>query len=157
MKEPTYYGMRMLALVAALSIFGFHCDTSFPSAESWAEPSSLPITQRADAERGREIFNGKGICFYCHGRDGDMDQPPRLNPETTKIVTRLNPKPPDLRKPDALKLKTDQDRFRTIREGHSGTGMLPDTTLTNEEVDDILAYLSVLRREAPSKGGVQRQ
>lgn len=157
MKEPTYCGIRMLALVGTLFILGFHCDASFPSAESWAEPSSHTMKQRADAERGRDIINGKGICFYCHGRDGGIDQLPQLTPETTKIITRLNPKPPDLRNPDALKLKTDEERFRATREGHSGTGMLPDTTLTNEEILDVLAYLSTLRREASSKGGAQRQ
>jgi hypothetical protein len=75
-----------------------------------------------------------------------------LAPDTTAFIDRLNPKPPDLRNPSSLKLKTDNERFRLIREGHLGTGMFPDITLTDKEIKDILAYLSLLRQDAPSKG-----
>jgi hypothetical protein len=44
----------------------------------------------------------------------------------------------------SLKMKTDKERFRAIREGHEGTGMFPDSTLTDQEIRVTLAYLSVL-------------
>lgn len=101
--------------------------------------------ERGDAERGRVIFNGKGICYYCHGTDGQLSQRPQLSEETTKIITSLAPNPPDLRNSKQLKLKSDRDRFRIIREGHTGSGMLPDRTLTDQEITDLLAYVASLR------------
>lgn len=97
-----------------------------------------------DAEQGRGIFNGKGICLYCHGIDGDPDRLPELAPETIGMIATLEPKPADLRQPSGLRLKTDQERFRIIRHGHSGTAMLPDTSLTDKEIGDVVAYLATL-------------
>lgn len=108
---------------------------------SGAEPSP----GRAEATKGRAIFHGKGICFYCHGTDGDLHQRPSLSPDTESVIAGLTPPPADLRNPAALRDKTDTERFRTIREGHSGTGMLPDPTLSDQEIRDLLAYLAVLR------------
>lgn len=98
-----------------------------------------------DAERGRAVFNGKGICHYCHGTDGRLGQRPSLNRETAEVVARLAPNPPDLRNPKQLKLKNDRERFRIIRQGHTETGMLPDAELTDQEIADTVAYLATLR------------
>ncbi len=119
-----------------------------------ADPSPAVTTpkKQGDAEQGRKAFNGKGVCDYCHGRDGHLDQRPHLAPDTTAFIDRLNPKPPDLRNPSSLKLKTDEERFRLIRKGHQGTGMFPDITLTDKEIKDIVAYLSTLRQDTSSKG-----
>ncbi len=106
----------------------------------------------ADAARGKALFNGKGVCASCHGVDGDLSRRPRVNEETGGVITRLNPPPSDLRNPRALRLKTDKERSRIIREGHLGTGMLPDPTLTDQEISDLLAYLAQLRHEASPKG-----
>ena len=54
--------------------------------------------------------------------------------------------------PGSLKLNTDKARAKAIREGHPGTGMFPDKTMTNKELTDTLAYLSLLRREGSSGG-----
>ncbi len=106
---------------------------------------SAQAAERGDAERGRAVFNGKGICYYCHGTDGQLSQRPQLSEETTKVIARLAPNTPDLRKSKHLRLKNDRERFRAIREGHPGTGMLPDTALTDQEITDTLAYLAALR------------
>ena len=113
-----------------------------------AEDTSL---RSDEAELGRQIFNGKGICSYCHGRDGHVKQRPSLKPETEAVIKRLAPHAPDLRNSDELRVTTDRERFTLIREGHSGTGMLPDTRLTDKEIAQILAYLSVLREQRPTK------
>jgi cytochrome c2 len=107
--------------------------------------SGAHAAERGDAERGRTVFNGKGICYYCHGMDGRLDQRPALSKETAGVIARLAPNPPDLRKPKQLRLKNDRERFRAIREGHPGTGMLPDTALTDREIADTVAYLATLR------------
>lgn len=112
-----------------------------------ASPPAQAATQAGNAERGRSVFNGEGICYYCHGTDGRLDQRPTLSRDTADVIARLAPDPPDLRDVKGLKLKTDGERARIIREGHTGTGMLPDTTLTDQEITDILAYLATLRRQ----------
>jgi mono/diheme cytochrome c family protein len=98
------------------------------------------------AEHGRMLFNGKGICFYCHGVDGEVNRLPQLTKETQELIANLKPKPANLRDNKALTVRTDQARVRVIREGHPGTGMFPDTTLTDDEIKDLLAYLDMLRR-----------
>jgi hypothetical protein len=119
----------------------------------WAgSPPSAKSTKAAgDAERGRAVFNGKGVCYYCHGIDGNKDQRPQLSADTATLITQLNPQPVDLRNPNALRLNTDKQRARAILDGHPGTGMFPDTTMTNQELIDTLAYLALLRSEGSAK------
>ena len=121
---------------------------------AWAgSPSSSKSTRAAgDAERGRAVFNGKGVCHYCHGIDGNKNQRPQLAADTAALISQLNPPPVDLRNPEALHLKSDKQRARAIREGHPGTGMFPDTTMTDQELIDTLAYLALLRNEGSLNG-----
>ena len=120
---------------------------------AWAGAPPLPKSTKAagNAERGRAVFNGKGVCYYCHGVDGNKDQRPKLAADTTALIAQLNPPPVDLKKPKALYLKTDKQRARAIREGHPGTGMFPDTRMTDQELTDTLAYLAFLRGEGSPK------
>lgn len=104
-----------------------------------------------NAEAGRSVFNGKGVCYYCHGVDGYRDTLPQLESHTVELIGQLNPPPPDLRNAKSLKLGTDKERARAIREGHEGTGMFPDRTMTDQELADTLAYLSLLRKEGNAK------
>ncbi len=113
----------------------------------WASTPAQAATQTGNAERGRAVFNGKGICYYCHGLDGRPDQRPTLEQHTAGVIAKLAPNPPDLRDMKGLKLKTDTERVHIIRHGHPGTGMLPDTSLTDQEIADTLAYLATLRRQ----------
>lgn len=104
---------------------------------------------KGNPEHGRSLFNGKGLCFYCHGQDGISARRPALNEDTAALIARLDPAPSDLRQAGSLKVRRDRERSRLIREGHTGTGMFPDTTLTDNEIRDILAYLAQLRAEGP--------
>ncbi len=119
----------------------------------WAASPSSPKSTKAagDAERGRAVFNGKGVCYYCHGIDGNKDQRPQLAADTAALIAQLNPQPVDLKNSKALHLKTDKQRARAIREGHPGTGMFPDTRMTDQELRDTLAYLALLRGEGSAK------
>lgn len=121
--------------------------------DAWAGSPTLPKSTKAvgDAGRGRAVFNGKGVCYYCHGIDGNKDQRPQLAADTASLVAQLNPPPVDLRNPKALHLKSDKQRARAIREGHLGTGMFPDTRMTDQELTDTMAYLALLRREGTLK------
>ncbi|ALA60328.1 c-type cytochrome [Nitrospira moscoviensis] len=125
----------------------------------WAVSDASPTigtaqTLLGNAEAGRSVFNGKGVCHYCHGVDGYRDKRPKLEVDTAALIARLNPPPSDLRNPKSLRLKTDKARAKLIREGHEGTAMFPDTTMTDRELADTLAYLAVLRREGSR--GAQR-
>ncbi len=126
-------------------------DTVEMNAWAGSPPSSKSTRAAGDAERGRAVFNGKGVCHYCHGIDGNKNQRPQLAADTAALITQLNPPPVDLRNPEALHLKSDKQRARAIREGHPGTGMFPDTTMTDQELIDTLAYLALLRHEGSLK------
>jgi mono/diheme cytochrome c family protein len=116
---------------------------------AWAESgqSSPGGKLKGNILRGRDIFNGKGVCYYCHGIDGYIGRPPRLAADTAALIAKLNPPPSDLRNPDELRLKTDKERARAIREGHPGTGMFPDTTMTDQDLADTLLYLALIRKD----------
>lgn len=117
-----------------------------------AEPqTSSKLKPLSASEAGRSIFNGKGVCYYCHGLDGYLDKMPRLAGDTALLIARLNPPPPDLRNPKSLRLTSDAERVKAIREGHPGTGMFPDTTMTEQELADTLAYLTALRKEGHTR------
>ena len=120
---------------------------------AWAgsPPSPKSATLEGNAERGRGVFNGKGVCYYCHGIDGNKDQRPQLAPDTAALIAQLNPPPVDLKNPKAQYLRSDKQRAYAIREGHPGTGMFPDTTMTTQELTDTLAYLALLRSEGSAK------
>ena len=111
----------------------------------------LSTKAAGDAERGRAVFNGKGVCYYCHGMDGNIEQRPQLAADTAALIAQLNPPPADLRSPKSLRLTSDNARAKAIRKGHPGTGMFPDTTMTDQELADTLAYLAFLRREGSPK------
>lgn len=120
-------------------------------------PSRSNTQEQGDGQAGRMIFNGKGLCYYCHGVDGARDKVPHLEGETAAVIARLNPPPADLRNANSLKLKTDKARAKVIREGHEGTGMFPDTALTDQEIADTLAYLALLRRDGPRPDGASTE
>lgn len=139
---------RLLSLIVLAACLGvpFPCMSAM---NAWAEssvsqPSGKP---KGNILRGRDIFNGKGVCYYCHGIDGYLNHPPRLDANTAALIAKLNPPPSDLRNPDVLRLKTNQERTRAIREGHPGTGMFPDTTLTDQDLADTLFYLALIRKD----------
>lgn len=115
----------------------------------WAESAaSQPNSKlKGNILQGRDIFNGKGACYYCHGIDGYIGRPPRLEADTAALIAKLNPSPSDLRNPGILRLKTNKERSRAIREGHPGTGMFPDTAMTDQDLADILLYLALIRKD----------
>lgn len=132
-------------------IVGFLLSTA-PS-RTLAESGGTGAALKGDAMRGQILFNGKGICHYCHGVDGVIDKRPSLKPETVAAIAKQAASAPDLRNRAVQMLKDNKARFRAIREGHPGSGMFPDSTLSDQDITDILAYLASLRQSAsaPSK------
>ncbi|MCW5788207.1 MAG: cytochrome c [Nitrospira sp.] len=116
----------------------------------WAGPQDRPKAagRPHDAEQGRTIFNGKGLCSTCHGIDGHRDRlPPQLSAHIRENIERLTPAPPDLRRVDTLTSTTDKERFEIIRHGHLRTAMYPlsQATLSDEDIRALLPYLASIR------------
>jgi len=139
----------LLALFGILPVSWLGIQLVFPPDFACAEsiPSQQTGQPRGNILRGREIFNGKGVCCYCHGIDGYIGRRPRLEADTAALIAKLNPPPPDLRNPETLRLKTNKERSRAIREGHPGTGMFPDPTMTDQDLADTLLYLALIRKD----------
>lgn len=128
-------------LLIGLSIF------ACPSVWAASSPSQPTPKIEGNSKEGRKIYNGKGFCYECHGYDGYIDRRPQMEPELSRLIDELDPKPADFRNPSTLQSKNDQERFDTIRKGHSGTNMFPKKFLSDANINDIVAYLSVLRSE----------
>jgi cytochrome c553 len=154
MSESICRVIGTLSLVGTLSIGCLVVRASLPP-EHHVLAADLPLVTIAqkpgEADRGRAVFNGKGVCYYCHGIDGNKDQRPQLAADTAALIAQLNPPPADLRNRKALRLSTDKARAKVIREGHPGTGMFPDATMTSQELRDTLVYLALLRSEGSAK------
>lgn len=121
----------------------------------WAESTSQTARGQKprDAERGRAIFHGKGLCATCHGIDGYKDHlPPELSQNVRDNIRRLNPAPADLREATTLTFTTDKQRFEVIRHGHPRSAMypLPKEALSDEDILALLPYLASIRGTAPS-------
>ncbi len=150
--QPFLSPNRLIALTASFGLLfvgGLAMDLVSPPDGVWAESSTPQQATKLKGNilRGREIFNGKGACYYCHGIDGYIGRPPRLAVDTAALIAKLNPPPSDLRNPEELRLKTDKERARAIREGHPGTGMFPDHTMTDQDLADMLLYLGLIRKD----------
>lgn len=117
------------------------------NARAESSVSQPGVKLKPNVERGRNIFHGKGACYYCHGMDGYLDRLPPMKEDTAALIARLNPPPTDLRNPHVLRLKTNKERARAIREGHPGTGMFPDRTMTDQDLVDTLFYLAFIRKD----------
>lgn len=138
------------------------------AASSQAEPShSEPVQQalalpviplsRDPVTEGRALFNGKGACNTCHGRDADMYTdvrqeilfgvapgyiPPIITPFAGPSPRRV---PPNLRDWFALRIRTDLELYRAIKDGIGGSTMTGTRHLSDREISDLIAYLNSLR------------
>src|SRR5262249_31828813 len=84
---------------------------------------------------GRDLFNGKGGCNTCHGRDADMytdvkqdllfGTPPGYAPFPFTVFAgpSIRRVPPNLRDWSLLKRRTDLEMARAIKDGIAGTTM----------------------------------
>lgn len=118
--------------------------------------TSSTTKDKANSEEGRKIYHGKGLCYQCHGYDGYIDRLPEIRPDMREMIDKMNPKPSDFRNPSTLKSKSDPDRFDAIKNGHPNTAMFPHKYLKDSEINDILAYLSILRSEGQSQSSPKR-
>jgi hypothetical protein len=83
--------------------------------------------------KGKALFEGKGTCFNCHGKNGDG-----LG-EAGKI---LNPSPRNFTNCKFHKKRKDGELFWVIKNGSAGTGMVPliPAAITEQEAWTIINY-----------------
>ena len=85
---------------------------------------------------GKKLFEGKGTCVNCHGKDGDGNGP------AGKV---LNPGPRNFQNCKFHKKRKDGELMWIIGNGSPGTGMVAlappkGSTITEEEAWKIIAY-----------------
>lgn len=139
----------MAVLLAALNGVPVMNGTLTNRLTGQGESQAAETKRSGDPERGRELFHGRAICSTCHGIDGNRSQLPLMTPNAARAIAGLRPPPANLRDDGTLKLKTDQERFEVIRTGHLFTRMepVPEQVLSDREIEDLLAYLAILRGE----------
>ncbi|MEP7153036.1 MAG: cytochrome c [Nitrospira sp.] len=98
-----------------------------------------------NAKNGRQLYHEIGGCAVCHGIDGHLNRRPPISAALAKKLDRLSTPPANLRDAATLKSSNDEDRFRSIKLGHPGTAMYPKNLLRDEDIRDLMAYLSTLR------------
>jgi cytochrome c peroxidase len=83
--------------------------------------------------KGKALFEGKGTCFNCHGKEGKGDGP---------AGQILNPSPRNFTNCKFHKKRKDGEMFWVIKNGSPGTGMvsLIPAAITEEEAWTIINY-----------------
>lgn len=122
-------------------------DIRIPRAPASASNLENPFPHTPEIiEEGRNIFQGKGTCFTCHGVTGKGDGPAGLE---------LRPRPRDFSNPLFAQLRTDGELFWVIRNGSTGTRMFAysPSVITEEEAWKVIHYIRTLAQpgqEAPA-------
>jgi cytochrome c553 len=99
--------------------------------EAEVDPHAVPL--------GHTLFNGKAVCFACHGVNGEPSK------VTNPNVARLKPHPTDLRHPTD---KSIRQLYLIIKYGIPGTAMVSvqdQTGLRDEDVPHLISYLLSLQ------------
>jgi cytochrome c5 len=119
------------------------------AAESDINKSRVPADQLAAAKakknphpatpeniaKGKEIYEGKGNCFICHGKSGKGDGP---------AGQILNPSPRNFANAKFDKVRTPGEMFWVIGNGSPGTGMVPLSPPQGTQITEEEAWLTIL-------------
>jgi mono/diheme cytochrome c family protein len=90
--------------------------------------SSLEIV-----EQGKVVYDGKGACFNCHGKDGGGNGP---------LAAQLNPSPRNFQHHGFWRHRTEGEVFWVIKHGSVGTAMVGfGEQLTDKEIWSVIQYL----------------
>ena len=101
-------------------------------AEARALTSPLPKSPEI-VEKGKALYDGKGACFNCHGKDGDGNGP---------LAAQLNPSPRNFRHHGFWRHRTEGEIFWVIKNGSANTSMVGfGGQLTDEEIWALIQYV----------------
>lgn len=94
--------------------------------------SPLPNSPEIVAQ-GKALYNGKGACFNCHGKDGDGNGP---------LAAQLNPSPRNFQHHGFWRHRTEGEIFWVIKNGSANTSMVGfGGQLTDEEIWALIQYI----------------
>ena len=100
-------------------------------AEARALTSPLPGSPEVVAQ-GKALYNGKGTCLNCHGKDGSGNGP---------VSAQLDPSPRNFQHHGFWRHRTEGEIFWVIKHGSVGTSMVGfGDQLTDEEIWSIIQY-----------------
>ena len=84
-------------------------------------------------DQGKALYNGKGACFNCHGKDGGGNGP---------LAAQLNPSPRNFQHHGFWRHRMEGEIFWVIKNGSVGTSMVGfGEQLTDEEIWRIIQYM----------------
>lgn len=118
-------------------------------ADKLAEARALknPVPNSPEVVRkGRELYEGKGTCFNCHGKDGGGNGPG---------AAQLKPSPRNFRHHGFWRHRTEGELFWVIKYGSPGTAMIGfGQVLSDEEIWSLIQYeRTFARRHGPGRMG----
>lgn len=132
---PLAIALALLISVAPLSAAERHIMKPRVPADKLEEARGLksPLPDSSDVvAKGKEIFEGKGTCFNCHGMTGRGDGPGG---------TSLDPSPRNFHHRGLWHHRTEGEIFWVIKHGIQGTGMIPfGGLLSDEEIWTVMQY-----------------
>lgn len=100
-------------------------------AEARALTSPLPASPET-VDKGKALYNGKGTCFNCHGKDGAGNGPAAVG---------LDPSPRNFQHQGFWRHRTEGEIFWVIKHGSIGTSMIGfGDQLSDEEIWAIVQY-----------------
>ncbi|MGA6829306.1 c-type cytochrome [Nitrospira sp. NS4] len=83
-------------------------------------------------EKGKALYNGRGTCFNCHGKDGSGNG---------MAAVGLDPSPRNFQHHGFWRHRTEGEIFWVIKHGSPGTAMIGfGDQLTDEEIWSIIQY-----------------
>lgn len=109
--------------------------------------SLAPDVLAGDAAKGKEIYNGKGVCGTCHGATGKGDG---------VAAAAMNPKPRSFAKGQFQydtdgdgKTGTDNDLLNILKNGtakYGGSATMPaNPNIPEGELRNVIAYIRTLQ------------
>lgn len=98
-------------------------------------PPLADAAGKGDPAKGEEKFNQ--ICASCHGPTGHGDGP---------AAAALDPKPRNLSDPKYVSTLSDEQIFKTVKEGGAVVGKSPlmpawGSVLSDNDIWNVIAYL----------------
>ncbi|HXN06402.1 MAG TPA: c-type cytochrome [Nitrospiria bacterium] len=90
--------------------------------------------------KGKGLFDGRGTCYVCHGKEGKGDG---------AAAAGLEPSPRNFTNPAFHAARTDGELYWVIKNGSPGTAMVPmvGSTIDEDEAWYVLLYERSLNKK----------
>ena len=137
--------MKKVVVITILAVFSFFvvsaayaggkCPQPRKTKKAPANVVKMDKTAKADAAKGKAIYNKTSkpmACKMCHGDKGDG---------MGKLGMALTPKPRNFTCKKTMKKVTPGQMFFIIQKGSKGTGMVPQKTLKDKDIWNVIKYI----------------